>query len=310
MRPALAAALLALSLAAPAVAQTTAPDTAQWQGERALADIVAQVGFGRRAMGTPGHQQTMVYIETQLRALGIEPRRQRADASGSDGATHPITNILASLYPGAAKRIILATHYDSIIRAYRDPQHPDAPMPGANNSASGVALLLETARALAIQTATPPLGVDFVFFDGEEGALSLGAGDPHFAPIGSFYFAQHLDEFYLRTKPIEAIDFDMVCWREMKLRPERGSLQVAPDQVRNFWATGRLFAPAYFTMDPTPAEIFDDQAALARAGIPAFLVIGFDYEPWYNTTQDTPDKCSADALAGVGRTVMRYLYAH
>jgi peptidase M28-like protein len=310
MRPALAAALLALSLAAPAVAQTTAPDTAQWQGERALADIVAQVGFGRRAMGTPGHQQTMVYIETQLRALGIEPRRQRADASGSDGATHPITNILASLYPGAAKRIILATHYDSIIRAYRDPQHPDAPMPGANNSASGVALLLETARALAIQTATPPLGVDFVFFDGEEGALSLGAGDPHFAPIGSFYFAQHLDEFYPRTKPIEAIDFDMVCWREMKLRPERGSLQVAPDQVRNFWATGRLFAPAYFTMDPTPAEIFDDQAALARAGIPAFLVIGFDYEPWYNTTQDTPDKCSADALAGVGRTVMRYLYAH
>jgi len=309
MRRPVAAALLSIALAAPAVAQAPAPDVAQWQGERALADIVTQVSFGSRAMGTPGHEMTIAFIEAQLRALGIEPRRQTADFA-ADGPTHTITNIIASIYPSAMKRIILATHYDSIIRAYRDPQNPDAPMPGANNSASGVALLLETARALKAQQAPPPLGVDFVFFDGEEGALSLGEGDPHFAPLGSAYFAQHLDEVYPKARPAEAIDFDMVCWREMKLRPELGSLQIAPDQVRRFWTTGRLFAPAYFTMDPTPAEIFDDQVALARVHIPAFLVIGFDYEPWYNTTQDTPDKCSAEALAGVGRTLMRYLYAH
>jgi glutaminyl-peptide cyclotransferase len=260
-------------------------------------------------MGTPGHQKTIAFIEAQLRTLGIEPRRQSAEVA-ADGAVQPLTNIVASLYPSATKRIILATHYDSVIRAYRDQQHPEAPMPGANNSASGVALLLETARALKAQGVAPPLGIDFVFFDGEEGARSLGEGDPHFAPLGSLHFAQHLDEIYPNANPTEAIDFDMVCWREMKLRPELGSLQVAPDQVRKFWTTGRLFAPAYFALDPTPAEIFDDQAALARARIPAFLVIGFDYEPWYNTTQDTPDKCSADALAGIGHTLLRYLYAH
>jgi hypothetical protein len=309
MRRRVAAALLCFALVAPAAAQAPAPDIAQWQGERALADIVRQVSFGRRAMGTPGHEKTFAFIEAQLRALGIEPRRQSADVAAG-GTTHPITNVLASLYPYVTKRIILATHYDSIVRAYRDQEHPDAPMPGANNSASGVALLLETARALKAQRAPPPLGIDLVFFDGEEGALSLGEGDPHFAPLGSPYFAQHLDDIYPKGKPSEAIDFDMVCWREMKLRPELGSLQVAGDQVRKFWTTGRLFAPAYFTMDPTPAEVFDDQAALVRARIPAFLVIGFDYEPWYNTTQDTPDKCSADALAAVGRTLMRYLYAH
>ena len=303
-----AAALLCFALAAPAAAQAPAPDIAQWRGEGALADIVTQVSFGRRAIGTPGHEQTIAFIEAQLRALGIEPRRQSAEVAAGD-ATHAITNIVASLYPSAPQRIILATHYDSIIRAYRDRQHPDAPMPGANNSASGVALLLETARALKAQRAPPPLGVDFVFFDGEEGALSLGAGDPNFAPIGSPYFAQHLDEIYPKAKPSGAIDFDMVCWREMKLRPELGSLQVAGDQVRKFWTTARLFAPAYFTMDPTPREIYDDHVALVRAHIPAFLVIGFEYEPWYNTTQDTPDKCSADALAGVGRTLMQYLYA-
>jgi glutaminyl-peptide cyclotransferase len=309
MRRHVAAALLSLALATPAAAQAPAPDVGQWQGERALADIAIQVSFGTRAMGTPGHQKTIAFIAAQLRALGSEPRLQRADVA-ADGTMHPITNIVASLYPSATKRIIVATHYDSIIRAYRDKEHPEAPMPGANNSASGVALLLEAARALKAQPAPPPLGVDLVFFDGEEGARSLGEGDPDFTPIGSAYFAQHLDEIYPRAKPIEAIDFDMVCWREMKLRPELGSLQVAGDEVRKFWTAGRLFAPAYFATEPTPAEIFDDQVALVRAHIPAFLVIGFDYEPWYNTTQDTPDKCSAAALAGVGRTLMRYLYAH
>ena len=205
--------------------------------------------------------------------------------------------------------MILGTHYDSILRAYRDKDHPDAPMPGANNSASGVALLLETARALHAQTIAPPVGIDLVFFDGEEGAQSLGEGDPNFAPLGSPYFASHLADTYPGAKPDQAVIFDMVCWRGEKLRPEAGSLHFAADLVDKFWNIGRTFAPAFFATTPTPGEILDDQAALDEAHIPSFLVIGFDYEPWYNTTGDTPDKCSEAALNGVGRTLLRYLYA-
>jgi glutaminyl-peptide cyclotransferase len=306
MRATLAAAALCLAMAAPAFAQ--APGVSQFHAKRALGDIVAQVSFGVRALGTPGHQQTVAFIEAQLRSLGIEPREQSGTVTIA-GQAHPITNIIAPIYPDAARRMILGTHYDSIVRAYRDKDHPDAAMPGANNSASGVALLLETARALKAQPAPPGIGIDLVFFDGEEGAQSLGEGDANFAPLGSPYFAAHLAETYPGAQPDGAVIFDMVCWREQKLRPELGSLQVAPRQVGKFWDIGRTFAPAFFSQTPTPGEILDDQAALAEAHIPSFLVIGFDYEPWYNTTKDTPDKCSEAALSAVGRTLLRYVYA-
>ena len=171
-------------------------------------------------------------------------------------------------------------------------------------------MLLETARALKAQKMPPGIGVDFIFFDGEEGPISLGAGDPHWQPLGSPYFTEHLAETYPATKPEQAVIFDMVCWREMKLQPEQTSLLYAADQIDNYWKIGRTFAPGFFNNQPTTLPIFDDQIALNDAHIPSFLVIGFEYDPWFNTTEDTPDKCSEAALNGVGRTTLRYIYAH
>jgi glutaminyl-peptide cyclotransferase len=309
MRRFLLATLIATSLAAPLRAETAAPDVTQWQASRALADIERQVSFGARAMDTPGHQKTVDLIEAELRALGLEPKEQRWH-SDAGGQAHELVNIIAPMFPERSEhRMILGSHYDSIIRAYRDQAHPEAVMPGANNSASGVALLLETVRALKAQKSPPPHGIDFVFFDGEEGPVSLGAGDPHWQALGSPYFAAHLGEVFPAGKPQQAAIFDMVCWREEKLRPEQASLLYAPDEIEKFWNIGRTFAPAYFATQPTPEPIFDDQIALDQAGIRAFLVIGFEYEPWFNTTGDTPDKCAEAALTGVGRTVLRYIYA-
>lgn len=309
MRRTLAALVLSLGLAAPALAQAPQPDVTQWQGQRALGDIQKLVSFGPRAMDTPGHRRTIAMIEAELKRLGITPREQNWTSTVA-GQSHQMTNIIAPIDPGAARRMILGTHYDSIIRAYADKEHPDAPMPGANNSASGVALLLETARALRAQKTPPATGVDLVFFDGEEGPISLGAGDPHWQPLGSPYFAAHLADIYPGAKPAQAVIFDMVCWREEKLHPEQASLLYAADAIDKYWTIGRTFAPAIFAAPPTPSPIFDDQIALNDVHIPAFLVIGFDYEPYFNTTEDTPDKCSEAALDGVGRTTLRYIYAH
>ena len=99
-----------------------------------------------------------------------------------------MTNIIARFKPYNPRRVIVATHFDSIVKAYRDTKKPDAPMPGANNSASGVALLLETARVLSEMPEAPPVGIDMIFFDGEEGSISIGAGDPNSHPIGSPLF--------------------------------------------------------------------------------------------------------------------------
>lgn len=282
-------------------------DLSRWSGDRAMADIAKQLSLGVRAIGTPGHEQTVGFIEAELRALSLQAQRQSWTEFAGDKMLS-LTNVVGRFAPENPRRIVVGTHYDSIVRAYRDREHPDAPMPGANNSASGVAVLLETARLLGASLARPAVGVDFVFFDGEEGPIALGEGDPNWRPLGSPYFATHLIELYGRNLPSEGVLFDMVCYRDLKLYPERASLAAAAQQVNSFWSIGARLAPAIFATTPTPSPIYDDQLALNQVGIPSFLVIGFDYAPWFNTTEDTLDKCSPRSLEAVGRTLTQYLY--
>ena len=100
----------------------------------------------------------------------------------------------------------------------------------------------------------------------------------------------------------------MVCYRDLKLRAEPFSLRSARRDVQLFWEIGKRFAPSAFLDEIAPSPILDDQVALDAVGVPSFLVIDFDYEPWFNTTQDTIDKCSAASLSAVGRTLFQYLY--
>jgi len=314
---------LALLPACPAPAQTQPQPEAQpqaqpelqtelWDGQRAMAVIGDLLRFTPRSMETAGHQQTIDYIKAELAKTldktKADPVILQRWAFRNDGKPFAMTNIIARFAPSNPRRVIVATHFDSIVKAYRDAKTPDAPMPGANNSSSGVAVLLETARVLSLLPA-PPVGIDFVFFDGEEGSKSLGAGDPEFAPIGSPYFAGHLRDFYPSTKPEKAAVFDMVCDRDLHLKPDPSSIDSAGTEVKKFWEIGIKTAPSSFDTKPLPYAMSDDHSALAAAGIPSFLVIDFEYEPFYNTTQDTLDKCSAKSLEAVGRTLLQYLYA-
>jgi hypothetical protein len=302
------AAALALSLFA-AQAQVNEVDIEWWDGQRALSDIGELLRFTPRSIDTPGHQHAIDYIKAEMAKTRADVvTTQRWTFTDDHGKAHAMTNIIARFEPANPRRVILATHYDSIIRAYRDAKTPEAPMPGANNSASGVAVLLETARVLSLLP-KPALAIDMVFFDGEEGSIAMGAGDPHFAPIGSPYFAAHLHELYPDRKPEKAAVFDMVCDKDLELKPEPSSLESAMGEVKKFWSAGRAIAPHAFSAKSTPYSIIDDHTALEQAGIPSFIVIDFEYEPFYNTTQDTIDKCSAGSLEAVGRTLLKYLYS-
>ena len=279
-----------------------------WDGKRALAIIVDLLRFTPRSMETPGHQQAIDYIMAELKKTKFDTIKTQRWIAREAGRTMAMTNIIARFNPSNPRRVIVATHFDSIVKAYRDSKKPDAPMPGANNSASGVALLLETARALSEMPEAPPVGIDMIFFDGEEGPISLGAGDPNFHPIGSPHFVERLAEFYPDTRPEKMLDFDMVCDRDLHLKAEQSGLYSAPAEVKKFWETGMKIAPGAFEKQPAAYSIDDDHTAFQRAGIPSFVVIDFEYEPFYNTTEDTPDKCSVQSLEAVGRTLLQYLY--
>lgn len=305
------AALLPVSLALlsqPFAAAHAEVETELWDGQHAMAGIADLLRFTPRSLDTPGHQQTIDYIKAALaKSIADIVTTQRWVYKDDNGKPHAMTNIIARFQPANPRRVIVATHYDSIVRAYRDANAPNAPMPGANNSASGVAVLLETARVLSLLP-KPAVGIDMIFFDGEEGPKSLGAGDPDWKAIGSPYFAAHLHDFYPANRPDKAVVFDMVCDRDLELKPEPFSLSSAFNEVKKFWSAGRAIAPKAFSTKTTAYPISDDHTALAEAGIPSFLVIDFEYEPFFNTTQDTIDKCSVDSLQTVGRTLLRYLY--
>ena len=290
----------------PGLARADAQSEA-WNGQQAMALIAEQLQYTPRSMGAPGHQQTIDFIKAALAKTSVDVvKTQDWTYRGDDGKPLALSNIIARFQPQNPRRVIVATHYDSIVKAYRDPKTPDAPMPGANNSASGVAVLLETARVLSL---LPKLsvGVDMIFFDGEEGPKSLGAGDPDWKALGSPHFVDHLKDFYPAGKPDKAVVFDMVCARNIQLKPEPSSLMSAMTEVRKFWGIGVGIAPGAFVTKTTTYPISDDHTALAEAGIPSFLVIDFDYEPWFNTTGDTLDKCDPQSLEAVGRTLTRYL---
>jgi len=301
------AALLVLALHPPGV-RAADVQLDLWDGQRAMSRIADLLRFTPRSIDAPGHEQAIDYIKAEMASTGADVvTTQRWTFTDTGGKPHAMTNIIARFQPANPHRIIVATHYDSIVRAYRDAKSPDAPMPGANNSASGVAVLLETARVLTLLP-KPQVGIDMIFFDGEEGPKALGAGDPQWMAIGSPYFVAHLHDYYPAQKPDKAVVFDMVCDKDLHLEPEPSSLAAALPEVKKFWTAGLAIAPKAFSTKSTSYPISDDHTALNGAGIPSFLVIDFDYEPYFNTAQDTIDKCSVDSLQAVGRTLLQYLY--
>src|SRR5581483_6586320 len=106
-----------------------------WDGKRALAIIVDLLRFTPRSMETPGHQQAIDYIMAELKKTKFDTIKTQRWIAREAGRSMAMTNIIARFNPSNPRRVIVATHFDSIIKAYRDPKTPDAPMPGANNSA-------------------------------------------------------------------------------------------------------------------------------------------------------------------------------
>lgn len=290
-----------------AVLQRTIKKSVGSDGQEMMELIAQQLRYGPRYLTSSGHKQEQQFLSAELAALGARVSRQSWKHVDQQGRTQTLTNIIGRWEGEAERRILLATHYDSKRFADKDPRRPDQPVPGANDSASGVAVLLEVARSLKNASVKPAVGIDIVFFDAEEGEESQAGDYTHWKPLGSTYFAEHVSELYSTQKPIGGIVVDMVCDKDFRLYREASSMRSAPGAVEKFWSIGNRTSPRVFD-DVMGPEIQDDHTALTSAGIPSFLVIDLDY-PAFHTTRDAIDQCRGESLKVVADTTIDYLYA-
>lgn len=279
-------ALFGLSSCTGEPATTVSPDEeSDFSGARALGLVEEQVEMGPRFPGSDGHARVQEWIGASLEAYGWDVRLQGFMVDGLE-----LANIVAG-QPGADGAVMLGAHYDTRPVADQDPASTSEPVPGANDGASGVAVLLELARVLP--TWSRGCQPNLVFFDAEDSG-DIAGWDWH---EGADFYVENVDSL-----PTALVVVDMVGDRDLDIFLDLNSDEALSKSI---WDRARALGYQAFIPQPKYAMI-DDHTPFAEAGVRSALLIDFDY-PFWHTTNDTPDKASGESLEAVGRTVQSWL---
>ena len=203
-------------------------------------------------------------------------------------------NIIATWNETANSSIILGAHYDTRPEADADPDplNRTKPILGANDGASGTAVLMELARVLPIENRSR---VELVFFDAEDS----GGIDGWNWIRGSAHYVSVLDTE--RIKSISAMVLvDMVGDANLYL-PKEGTS--TPSLKNLIWSIADHLGYGSTFVDTAGGSVFDDHRPFLDAGIPAVDIIQVPFPSYWHTLEDTPDKCSAESLETVGRVL-------
>lgn len=274
--------------------------------DHAFSYLVAQCDFGPRNPGSDGYYACLDYLITELDQSANEIILQ--DFSYQErryNKQYNLENIIARFNPDSEFQTVISAHWDT--RPWADQedlrQDRDQPIIGANDGASGVAILLELAKIMGENP--PPIGVNLVFFDGED----LGVpGENETYCQGSRFFAKNLPI----PRPDEAINLDMVGDKQLVLPIERYSLEYHPELVRHLWDRAKDMGLDAF-IGRVDYAIYDDHIPLNEiAGIPSIDIIDFKYPNSYanfwHTLNDIPENCSEESLGQVGALMVDYIY--
>jgi len=274
--------------------------------DHAFSYLVAQCDFGPRNPGSDGYYACLDYLITELDQSANEIILQ--DFSYQEqryNKRYNLENIIARFNPDSEFQTVISAHWDT--RPWADQedlrQDRDQPIIGANDGASGVAILLELAKIMGENP--PPIGVNLVFFDGEDLGVP-GENDTYCQ--GSRFFAKNLPI----PRPDEAINLDMVGDKQLVLPIERYSLEYHPELVRHLWDRAKDMGLDAF-IGRVDYAIYDDHIPLNEiAGIPSIDLIDFKYPNSYanfwHTMNDIPENCSEESLGQVGALMVDYIY--
>jgi glutaminyl-peptide cyclotransferase len=263
------------------------PESQAFDGERAYADVEYQVSLGPRLPGSEAHAQAVEWMLDGLKSVGWQTEVQEAEMLG-----HPIKNVIAKRGTGSPW-IIIGAHYDSRFWADSDPDPANhrEPVPGANDGASGVAVLMELARTL-------PEDLDkeiwLVFFDAED----QGRIPEWDWILGSQAFADSL-----QSDPEIVLVVDMIGDADLNINLEGNS---DPELSQEIWTKAAELGYEEQFIPELGYTMLDDHIPFVNRGIPSVLIIDFDY-PYWHTLEDTPDKVSPESLQAVGDTLLAWI---
>ncbi len=270
-----------------------------FDGERAYTDLKKQVSFGPRVPNTKQHIQCRDWLVGQLKPLADKLIVQSFWDRARENDLH-LHNVIAVFNPKASKKLMIAAHWDSrpVSDQAKSASDRIKPVPGANDGASGVAVLLELARCL--KKKAPDVCVILAFWDGEDYG-------PHAKEmfLGSRYFVQDPKGF----RPDSGILLDMIGDADLEIPREVNSNISDRDTMDRLWAIATELGYQKHFPDRLGQAIEDDHIPFIEAGIPFVDLIDFDY-PYWHTPNDTADKCSAKSLKVVGDVVLSYIYQY
>ena len=268
--------------------------------EEAFSYLNKQCEFGTREPGSEGIKLCREYIKDNLMKYNAVVKEQKFTAK-IRGEEIQGVNILASFNPRLSRRILLGAHYDTRPWADKD-KNPDVhnkPIPGANDGASGVAVLLEIAKIIS-QKEPEEIGVDLVFFDLED---SGNYDDDKSWCKGSQFFAEN----YSEDEPEAAIIIDMIGDKDLHIPMEYFSYHNSPVLTSDIWKIADNLGFKSF-QNKIGVPIYDDHYPLLENGFNVIDIIDMDYKYWH-TLQDLPKNCSSESLYEVGQTLINYIYS-
>ncbi|MDE5941028.1 MAG: M28 family peptidase [Muribaculaceae bacterium] len=295
---------------------TEAAEASQAFSDNAVADadslyafVERQVELGPRCPGSEAHRECGSLIVNTLKGYGVDSVAvQRAWVTTFEGKRYEACNILGSINPGCDRRVLLVAHYDTRPWADNDPDeamHTRA-VTGANDGASGVAVLLETARLLG-RDVPGNVGIDLLFVDMEDSGEN--GGDEDSWCLGTQEWVKAMP-YTLTNRPKYGILLDMVGGHDARFYREYFSEQGAAAHVDRIWAVARESGYGDRFVNRRGGGVVDDHLFITRAGIPCVDIIECvnehtgSFNPTWHTVSDTMDGIDRNTLKAVAQTVI------
>ncbi len=286
---------------------TSKAEPAKIDGDRAYGYLKQICEIGPRPAGSAANARQRKMVADHFKKHGGEVREQPfASTDPVSNAPVSMVNLIGSWFPERTERVLLGVHYDTRPFPDEDPIFANRRLPfiGANDGASGVALLMEIAHHL--QGSSTPWGVDLVLFDGEE--LVYGGGNDQ---TGDYFLGSKAFAAEYKKSPKEKARYHaglvlhMVGDKDLLIDKEPYSIDFAGWLVEDVWSVARSLRVNKFR-NRTGRAVYDDHLPLNDAGIPSIDIIDFDY-PFWHTAKDRPEHCSGASLAAVGKVVTAWL---